>query len=140
MVRLGVDLGTVRIGLATCDELGYIASPYAVILSDNDLKEDANNVFEVAKKVGAKEIVVGLPRNMNGTYGEAAMRIEAFCCELELVSGDIKIKTWDERMSTIQASRILIEADLSRKKRKGVVDKSAAAIILQGYIDRVRNQ
>ena len=138
MVRLGVDLGTVRIGMATCDELGMVATPYKVLESTSDLVQDALIVSGIAENVKACEIIVGMPRNMNGTYGDAAKRVEAFCEELSKAAKNVEIKTWDERLSTVQASRILVEADMSRKRRKEVVDKSAAAIILQGYLDRIR--
>ena len=133
MVRIGLDVGEARIGVAVCDELGLVASPRTVIHS-RGWHSDIARVGELVSEVGAGEIVVGLPVNMNGTLGPAAARVEEFCRRLrEFVS--VPVVTWDERLSTAQASRVLIEADLSRKRRRDVVDKTAAAIILQAYLD-----
>ena len=135
--RLGVDLGTVRIGIALSDELEIVASPHTVIKS-RGLDEDAESVARLAQELEVCEIVVGMPRNMKGTYGPAAERVRDFCNKLEKLV-EVPILTWDERLSTAQASRVLIDADLSRKKRKGCIDKSAAAILLQSYLDRAKN-
>ena len=134
MVRLGIDLGSVRIGIAISDELGMIASPLKVIQVSED-EADITEIASIVESLDVKEIVMGLPRNMNGTYGPAADRVREFASKLE-EKLDVPITLWDERLTTSQASRILIEADVSRKKRKQVVDKSAAALILQGYLDR----
>lgn len=136
MSKLGVDLGTVRVGIALSDELEIIASPYTVIKSCG-IDKDAQSVAKLAAELNVYEIVVGMPRNMNGTYGPAADRVKEFCNKLELLV-DVPIITWDERLSTAQAARIFIEADLSRKKRKECIDKSAASIILQSYLDKVK--
>ena len=119
-----MDLGTVRIGIALSDELEIVASPHTVIKS-RGLDEDAESVARLAQELEVCEIVVGMPRNMNGTYGPAAERVRDFCNKLKKL--------------VAQASRVLIDADLSRKKRKGCIDKSAAAIILQSYLDRAKN-
>ena len=134
MVRLGIDLGSVRIGIAISDELGMIASPLKVMQVSED-ETDIAEIASIVESLDVKEIVMGLPRNMNGTYGPAADRVKEFASKLE-EKLDVPITLWDERLTTSQASRILIEADVSRKKRKQVVDKSAAALILQGYLDR----
>ncbi len=134
LVRIGLDLGEARIGVAVSDELGLVASPRTVIHSKG-WPSDIVRVSELVSEVGAGEVVVGLPRNMNGTLGPAAERVEEFCRRLREVV-PVPVVTWDERLSTAQASRVLIEADLSRRRRRDVVDKTAAAIILQAYLDR----
>ncbi|HHY63019.1 MAG: Holliday junction resolvase RuvX [Bacillota bacterium] len=133
MVRIGIDLGESRIGVAVSDELGIAAMPHTVIES-RGWEQDIIRIGELAKKVGACEIVVGMPRNMDGSYGPAAQRVEDFCERLERAV-KLPVVTWDERLSTVEASRLLIEADLSRRRRRQTVDKTAAAIILQGYLD-----
>jgi putative Holliday junction resolvase len=107
--------------------------PHTVIES-RGWEQDIIRIGELAKKVGACEIVVGMPRNMDGSYGPAAQRVEDFCERLERAV-KLPVVTWDERLSTVEASRLLIEADLSRRRRRQTVDKTAAAIILQGYLD-----
>lgn len=138
MVRIGLDVGEARIGVAVSDELGLVASPRTVIHSKG-WGSDIAQVGELVSEVGAGEIVVGLPVNMNGTLGLAAAGVEEFCRRLR-ESVSIPVVTWDERLSTAQASRVLIEADLSRKRRRDVVDKAAAAIILQAYLDNLASR
>jgi len=138
LVRIGLDVGKVRIGVAVCDELGLVASPHTVIRSKG-WGNDIARVVELVSEVGAGEIVVGLPVNMNGTRGPAAARVEEFCHRLS-ESVSVPVVTWDERLSTAQASRVLIEADLSRKRRRDVIDKTAAAIILQAYLDNLASR
>ncbi len=138
LVRIGLDVGKVRIGVAVCDELGLVASPHTVIRSKG-WGNDIARLVELVSEVGAGEIVVGLPVNMNGTHGPAAARVEEFCHRLS-ESVSVPVVTWDERLSTAQASRVLIEADLSRKRRRDVIDKTAAAIILQAYLDNLASR
>lgn len=138
MVRIGLDVGHVRIGVAVSDELGMVASPRTVIQS-RGWASDIARVGELVSEVGAGEIVVGLPVNMNGTLGPAAAKVEEFCGRLR-ESVSVPVVTWDERLSTAQASRVLIEANLSRKRRRDVVDKAAAAIILQAYLDNLASR
>lgn len=133
MVRIGLDLGESRIGVAVSDELGIVAMPHTVIES-RGWEQDITHIGELAKKIGACEIVVGMPRNMDGSYGPSAQRVRDFCGRLQ-DAVDLPVVTWDERLSTVEASKVLIEADLSRRRRREVVDKTAAAIILQGYLD-----
>ena len=138
MVRIGLDVGEARIGVAVSDELGLVALPRTVIHSKG-WGSDIAQVGELVSEVGAGEIVVGLPVNMNGTHGPAAARVEEFCHRLS-ESVSVPVVTWDERLSTAQASRVLIEADLSRKRRRDVIDKTAAAIILQAYLDNLASR
>ncbi len=138
LVRIGLDVGEARIGVAVSDELGIVALPHTVILS-RGWDSDIARVGQLVSEVGAGEIVVGLPRNMNGTLGPAANQVLEFCRRLgEAVP--VQVVTWDERLSTAQASRVLIEADLSRRRRRDVIDKTAAAIILQAYLDNVSSR
>jgi putative Holliday junction resolvase len=133
---LGIDHGTVRIGLALSDELGMIAHPLEFVPAEplnGALKRIADLVAE--KQIGL--LLVGMPRNMDGSYGPATEKVKEF---IEFLKGavTIPIKTWDERLTSAQANRYLIQADVRRDKRKQKVDKMAAAILLQSYLDSVQ--
>jgi putative Holliday junction resolvase len=130
---LGLDMGSKTIGVAVSDEMGYTAQGVKTIRRTNEA-EDIATLRALVEEYGATEIVVGLPRRMDGTLGEAAQGVLAF---VELVKGAVKVEvtTWDERLSTVAASKMLIAADVSRKKRKQVIDKLAAVLILQSYLD-----
>lgn len=130
---LGLDMGSKTIGVAVSDEMGYTAQGVKTIRRTNEA-EDIAALRALVEEYGATEIVVGLPRRMDGTLGEAAQGVLAF---VELVKGAVKVEvtTWDERLSTVAASKMLIAADVSRKKRKQVIDKLAAVLILQSYLD-----
>jgi putative Holliday junction resolvase len=130
---LGLDMGSKTIGVAVSDEMGYTAQGVKTIRRTNEA-EDIAVLRALVEEYGATEIVVGLPRRMDGTLGEAAQGVLAF---VELVKGAVKVEvtTWDERLSTVAASKMLIAADVSRKKRKQVIDKLAAVLILQSYLD-----
>ena len=135
---MGLDVGSRTIGVAVSDELLLTAQSLKTIVRktpEDDLKELATIIHQF--DVG--QIVVGLPRNMNGTLGEQAEKILKWIKTLEKTT-PLPVATWDERLSTVGATRILLEADLSRKKRKKSVDKLAAAIILQGYLDHTRDR
>jgi putative Holliday junction resolvase len=130
---LGLDVGTKRIGIAISDELGWTAQGIKT-LHRRESKSDLREIRDIAGQYGVEEIVVGLPRNMNGSLGPQAQMVLGFIRDLR--GGlDIPILTWDERLSTVEATKILIKGDLSRKKRKQKVDMSAAALILQSYLD-----
>ena len=130
---LALDHGTRRIGVAVSDETKTIAQPLEYIPA-----EPFADVLERLKKLlFEKEIdlvLVGLPRNMDGSYGPAAQKVEAFVAVLRGAM-TVPIKTWDERLTSSQANRILIQGNVRRKKRKEKVDKMAAAILLQSYLD-----
>ena len=130
---LGLDHGTERIGVALSDELGMIAQPIEFIPS-HPLPEIWERLKEILKATPYELIVIGMPRNMNGSYGPAAEKVKDFIGKLN-EEIEIPVKTWDERLSSTQANRVLLQANVSRKKRKGTVDKMAAAIILQSYLD-----
>ncbi len=132
-----VDLGKVRTGLAVSDQTGSIAVPAGTVVQ-RDIKKLVLQVSDEAKKQKADLIIVGHPRNMDGSCGESAHFAENFAIELEKESG-IPIKLWDERMTTMSAIGILNETNTRGKKRKTVIDTVAATIILQDYLDSINN-
>jgi putative Holliday junction resolvase len=133
MKILGLDIGDKRIGIAISDELGYTAQGMRV-LNRSDSEDDLKVLKELVAAAQVSEVVVGLPKNMDGSLGEAAQKILSFVKKME-ESISIPIILWDERWTTAEATRLLIDADLSRAKRRKVVDKVAAVLILQGYLD-----
>jgi putative Holliday junction resolvase len=135
---MGLDLGTRNIGVAVSDETGTIAQGRDTIIREDD-KSAIDRIMGVIDEFGVKEVVVGLPINMDGTLGERAEDSKLFARELERRTG-LPVKLWDERLSTREAENIMLEADLTRKKRKKAVDRLAAQIILQGYLDSRRNE
>jgi len=135
----GLDVGERRIGVAVSDELGWTAQPVTALERTGVIGDDLDALKRCLAPFAPTRIVVGLPRNMNGSIGTSAERISAFA---DLVGNalEIPVVMWDERLSTVAVERVLIEADVSRAKRKKVVDKLAAAYILQGFLDSLRNQ
>ena len=131
-----VDYGDVRTGIAVSDESRFLASGIAT-LRENGMVKTADRVAAEAKARGAVLIVVGLPRNMDGSEGARADVIRAFCGYLAERT-EIPIETWDERLTTVEAHRILSASDVGGKKRRAVVDTLAAEIILQSYLDAHR--
>jgi putative Holliday junction resolvase len=135
---IGLDVGQKTIGVAVSDELGLAAHPVLTIARagmDADVAAVASLIAE--REVGA--VVVGLPLELSGAVGARARRVRVFMEALAIRLGDqIAIHEWDERFSTAAVERVLIEADLSRRRRKQVVDKQAAAFILQGWLDAAR--
>ncbi len=133
---LALDIGSKRIGIAVSDELGLTAQGLES-MSCRDLQTDLEHIKQLVEQYGAEEIVVGIPYNMNGSEGPQTSKVRTF---MEKLSGriDVPLKEWDERLSTVAAERTLLEADMSRSKRRKVIDKLAAVIILQGYLDRKR--
>lgn len=133
MRRLGLDYGDRRIGVALSDELGWTAQALEVIGRTNR-EEDLERIVRLVEEHRVGEVVVGLPKNMNGTIGPRGDIAMAFAERLR-ERLDIPVVLWDERLSTVSAERTLVSADVSRKKRKQVIDKMAAAIILQNYLE-----
>ena len=133
---MGLDVGTHTIGIAISDELGLTAQGLKT-LKRKSMEEDFREITTLIGQFEINKVVVGLPKNMNGTLGKQAGIVLKWT---EVLSDRIQVPvvTWDERLSTVGASRILLEADLSRKKRKKVIDKLAAVLILQGYLDQSR--
>lgn len=130
---LAVDLGLARTGLAISDESGFLASPVGTI-AEKDLDALCDQVAATARERQAAEIVVGHPRNMDGSCGESAQRAENFARALGEKTG-LPVHLWDERMTTVSAIGYLNQTDTRGKKRKAVVDTVAATIILQNYLD-----
>jgi putative holliday junction resolvase len=136
---LGLDVGTKTIGVAVSDLLGWTAQGVETIRRrPNHPEEDFNRLKELISQYEIGEVVVGLPKNMNGSIGPSGEACQNFAKELESITG-LSVILWDERLTTMAAERTLISADVSRKKRKQVIDKLAATIILQGYMDSQKN-
>ncbi len=136
MRKMALDVGTVRIGIATSDPLGIIAGGYETYTRTTDQDKDMRYLSETAKKKECDVIVIGLPLNMDGTEGDKVTEIREFASALSGYT-DIKIVFQDERLSTVSAQKMLIESGVRRDKRTDVVDKVAATIILQSYLDRI---
>lgn len=135
MRYLGMDLGTKTLGLAISDKLGIIASPYKLIRY-SDINKLLDEVIEIITKEKIEGLILGLPKNMNNTLGPAAERSLEFKKLLE-ERCNIEVVLVDERLSTVEAENMLIQADLSRKKRKNIIDEVSASIILDTYLRRV---
>ncbi|MEJ8304078.1 Holliday junction resolvase RuvX [Saccharibacillus sacchari] len=133
MKLLGLDYGDRRIGVAVSDAFGWTAQGIEVIQRRED-GSHLQRIVELAKLNEAEEVVVGLPKNMNGTIGPRGELCIEFAESLRELLG-LPVHLWDERLTTVSAERTLLEADVSRKKRKQVVDKIAAGLILQNYLD-----
>lgn len=130
---MGLDYGDRRIGVALSDELGWTAQGH-MVLERRKPEDDMEKLRLIAKEFEVTEIVVGLPKNMNGSIGPRGELCQAFAETLRAGLG-LPVHLWDERLTTVAAEKTLLSADVSRKKRKQVIDKMAAAIILQGYMD-----
>ena len=134
---MGLDPGTKTLGLAISDRTRLIATPLKTIAREKFTK-DAQELLALYKDNEAAALIVGLPINMNGTHGPRTQSVRDFCSNLLKIE-DIPIFMWDERLSTMAVTRGMLEADMSRKKRKENVDKLAASYILQGVLDRLRS-
>ena len=130
---LAIDHGSKRIGIAVSDELKLIAQPLEYILAEPADKLMAR-LQELIRDKEVESILVGMPRNMDGTYGPAAQKVQEFVAVLK-AAVTVPIKLWDERLTSAQANRVLIQGNVRRDKRKEKVDKMAAAILLQSYLD-----
>lgn len=133
---MSLDVGSRTIGIACSDALLMTAQGIETIRRTS-LEKDFNRLQELIAEYEVHELVVGMPKNMNGTKGERAEKTEEFVEKMKEVI-DLPVTYWDERLSTVMAERQLIAADVSRKKRKFVIDKMAAVVILQGYLDRLQ--
>ena len=130
---LAIDPGTKRIGIAISDELKVIAQPLEYILAE-PFAAFLTRLGSLLREKEVSLILVGMPRNMDGSYGPAALKVQSFIAALK-EAVDVPIKTWDERLTSAQANRFLIQGNVRREKRKEKVDKMAAAILLQSYLD-----
>lgn len=134
---MGLDIGSHTIGIAISDELGITAQGLKT-LRRKSMEEDLKEIAAIVDQFEINEIVVGLPKNMNGTLGKQAEIVLHWIKTLN-EKIQVPVVTWDERLSTVGASKVLLEADLSRRKRKKVIDKLAAVLILQGFLDQSRS-
>lgn len=133
---LGLDYGRRRIGLAVSDPGGVLATPHSVIPNEPPPERPPDALFEAIREIGPRRIVVGMPLEMDGSPGEMAAEARAFGRRLAART-DLPVEEWDERLSSARASRILLEAEprRSRRRRKGRLDRTAAAVILRTYLD-----
>ncbi len=132
---LAIDHGSKRMGIAVSDELKMIAQPLEYIPAE-PFADLLARLKEVVREKEVELIIVGMPRNMDGSYGPAALKVQEFVAVLRTAI-ITPIQTWDERLTSAQANRFLIEADVRRAKRREKVDKTAAAILLQSYLDSI---
>jgi len=129
---IALDIGTVRIGVAASDPTGMFATPIAVLKADKNWMDELAGIIE---EYGAVKLLVGLPRRTDGREGPEAESVRRVITRLSVRFPDMEILTWDERFTTVIAASALLEADVSRAGRKGKIDKVAAAVLLQSYLD-----
>ena len=135
MRTMGLDVGSKTVGIALSDELGWTAQGLKTLkINEEENVFGFDELGEIIKEYEVNKVVVGLPKNMNGSIGPRGEASQFFARELEDRFG-VPVILWDERLTTVAAERVLLEADLSRKKRKKVIDKMAAMMILQGYLN-----
>ena len=134
---MAVDYGDSRTGLAVCDKTEFLASPVGVI-HDKSFQSVVQKVAFATKEYDVQEVIVGYPKNMNGTIGERAEKCQRFADKLQLLV-DIPVKLWDERSTTVSAHQFLNETNTRGQKRKDVVDAVAATIILESYLNYRKN-
>lgn len=135
---LGLDYGDKTVGVAISDPFGWTAQGLEIIKRnhENEYKQSLGRLSDLIKEYGVEKIVLGYPKNMDNTEGPRCEKTKAYQERLKKRFPEIPVVLWDERMSTIAASRPLLEADLNRQQRKAVIDKMAAVHILQGYLNR----
>ncbi|WP_432571086.1 Holliday junction resolvase RuvX [Kineococcus sp. SYSU DK005] len=137
-VRLAVDVGSVRVGLAACDPAGVIASPVRTLARDPDADADVAQVAQEVRERGAVEVVVGLPLSMDGSEGPAALRAIEHAAKIALAVDPVPVRLVDERLSTVDAHRALHAAGRREKQFRDVVDQAAAVVLLQAALDAER--
>jgi len=135
---MGLDVGERRIGIAFSDEQGIVATPRET-LSRQNMEKDLTHLARLAKLEGVTAILVGLPVSMDGTEGPQAHKVRQFMVALGRETG-LPVTAWDERLSTVAAERALVSGDVSRARRREVIDKVAAALVLQSYLDFRRSR
>ena len=138
MRALGIDLGTKRIGVALCNSEGTLATPYEVVARSGDRARDHQVIAAMAEEAGAEALVVGLPLSLDGHVGAAATSALAEADELAATTG-LPVEMWDERLTTVSADRDLMALDMKAGARRRVVDKVAAAVMLQAWLDHRRH-
>lgn len=134
---MSLDIGDHTIGIAVSDLLGLTAQGVETIRRRKE-EDDLKRLGELMEQYETKSLVSGLPKNMDGSEGNRCDIVKEFMAKVKETYPDVEVTFWDERLSTVAAARSLIEADVSRKKRKKVIDKMAAVFILQGYLDSIR--
>lgn len=132
---LGLDLGDKKIGLALSDPMGWTAQGLGVITSSGSIDADIARIKEYIDQYEVDKVIVGLPLNMDGSIGPRAEKAKDFAARMKKRL-NIPVEMTDERLTTVAAGKLLIKADLSRAKRKKVIDKMAAVLILQNYLDK----
>jgi putative Holliday junction resolvase len=137
MKIMAIDLGDVRTGLSVCDRLEFLASPAGVIL-ETDIEKIIQKIANEVAIQKIEQVVVGYPKNMNGSIGERAEKCESFAEQLQKLIG-IPVILWDERSTTVSAHNFLNNTNIRGKKRKNIIDEVAATIILQSYLDYRKN-
>lgn len=138
---LGLDFGSLTVGVAVSDQLGFTAQGIEVIRrkQENKLRQTLARIEEIIKEYNVELVVLGYPKNMNNTVGERAQKTEEFSEMLKKRTG-VEVVLWDERLSTVSAHQSMIEGGMRREKRAEIVDQVAAVFILQNYLDRQYNQ
>ncbi|MBV8278380.1 MAG: Holliday junction resolvase RuvX [Verrucomicrobia bacterium] len=134
---LGIDFGSSRIGIAISDELGMLAHPLETIPNDTEFLSRLQKIV-LEKHVAG--IVVGIPRNMDGSYGPSAEKAKLFLSQLKSEFAGLQLIAWDERLTTVEAQRLLHAAGRDVKKSRPVIDQVAAQVLLQSYLDSVAGQ
>lgn len=135
---MGLDVGSKTVGVALSDPTGTFGQSFCVLRRTSD-RRDMARLSSIIDENEVMQVVVGLPKNMDGSLGESAARACKFAEALQARTS-VPVVTWDERLSTVSAERTLIEADVSRRRRKSLVDSVAATIILQSYLDSLANR
>ncbi|NLE25918.1 MAG: Holliday junction resolvase RuvX [Clostridiaceae bacterium] len=135
---LCIDYGDARIGLAVSDPLGLTAQMLETIKWKNDVKKPVQRIREISESYGCEAIVVGIPRNMDGTVGQREIKTRDFMKLLEDELPGTKIVPWDERLTTVMAQRAMHDMGIVAKNQKSRIDQMAAAFILQGYLDSLK--
>ncbi|MEW6621712.1 MAG: Holliday junction resolvase RuvX [Bacillota bacterium] len=133
---MGLDVGEKYIGIAISDPLRITAQGLQTLIREN-IESDCEKIASLSREYQVELLVIGLPRNINGSLGPAAQKVQEFGLYLQQ-KVELSVKYWDERFSTLSVHKMLITGDVSRKKRKKVVDKLAAVIILQNYLDSIK--
>ena len=136
---LGIDLGSKRIGIATSDRSGTIATPYTVLLRCGSMGGDHRNIAKMVVEEEAVAVIVGLPLNMDGSEGKAAQAARVEAARMATVVG-VPVHVHDERLTTVEADRVLMEQKMNAQARRRVVDKVAAAVMLQSWLDTQAHQ
>ena len=131
---LGIDFGSSRIGIAISDELGMLAHPLETIPNDSLF---LSKLQKIVLEKGISRIVLGIPRNMDGSYGPAAEKAKLFLSQLKAEFPGVQLISWDERLTTVEAQRLLHAAGRDIKKSRPVIDQVAAQVLLQSYLDSV---